>query len=327
MRIALTVVALAFLSACTADKDDQQTDSVPFLIDWDPEPTYLGIYYAKSSGIFEKAGFNVDIVSLRGANAVVQAVANGANPIGTASGGATVIGASNGNLVLSTAVLYPQISTVVYGPAAKGIEKPSDLLGKRIAIYPTSITKDEFEAFRRSQNLPADGLKIIDAVGSDLEFLAQGQADAVLNYAEMSPMRLASDPAAPQTNGARIFELRLSEFGVTGYGLNIVVSPSEYKKDPDRLKALSNAAVQGYVQGCQRQDEAVEAFLTAVHRTTDRIERERPYVTESWKRICTQLLGKDVGAQTKDGWAATIATYSALGLLPKSVTPEMVLAP
>lgn len=241
MRRFLIFMAALGLASCTPS--DRGNESVSFLIDWDPEPTYLGIYYAREAGLFAEAGYDVEIVSLRGANAVVQAVASDANPIGTASGGATVIGAANGNRVLSMGVLYPQISTVVYGFARSGISRPQDLVGRRVAIYPTSITKDEFEAFRRSQNLPADRIQIVDAVGSDLEFLAQGQADAVLNYSEMSPSRLAADASVPLVNGRRSFELPLADFGVRGYGLNIVASPRAYQANPERIRALTRAAI------------------------------------------------------------------------------------
>ncbi len=330
MRVVWLGFALLGLASCDAEQGGPDSvqgsrEAVPFLIDWDPEPTYLGIYYAKAAGLFERAGYDVDIVSLRGANAVVQAVASGANPIGTASGGATVIGAANGNRVLSMAVLYPQISTVVYGYARTGIREPQDLIGKRIAIYPTSITKNEFEAFRRAQNIPADRIQVVDAVGSDLEFLAQNQADAVLNYAEMSPSRLATNPKVAPVDGKRSFELYLSNYGVSGYGLNIIASPAAYKADPKKVRALSNAALEGYVRGCRNRPAAVEAFLRPVYRSKDRMERERAYVTLSWDRICDRLMGPKPGEQTAKGWVTTIETYSRLGLLPKPVTPQDVL--
>lgn len=322
VAILSAVFALA-LAAC--GRSDSPEESVTFLIDWDPEPTYLGVYYAEAAGFFDEAGYDVDIVSLRGANAVIQAVSNGGSVIGTASGGATVIGAANGNRTVSTAVIYPEISTVVYGYAAEGVREPADLAGKQIAIYPTSITKDEFEAFVRLTGLEEGSFTVVDAVGSDLEFLAQGQADAVLNYAEMSPARLASDPDAERVDGQASFELYLADYGVAGYGLNIVASPGEYDADREKIDALTAAAVEGYRRGCENREAAVQSFLEAVHRSQTRIEQERGYVTLSWDRICDRLIGQPIGEQTASGWRTTIETYDSLGLLPNPVTPADVM--
>lgn len=321
--VAATLLLGGCLEGCTSEQPGQ-LEEVPFLIDWDPEPTYLGIYYAKSSGIFERAGFDVNIVPLRGANAVIQAVAAGQNPIGTASGGATVIGAANGNATQSLAVIFPRISTVIYGPAGNNISRPQDLYGRRVGIYPTSITKNEFDAFMRSNNLDASRIRIVDAVGSDLEFMEQRQADAVLNYAEMSPARLAIDGDAPRVNGRTSFELPLAEYGVNGYGLNIVVAPRAMRERPDRMRALAAAAVQGYTEGCANREAAVNAFLAEVHRTPERMDAERPYVTASWDRVC-EMIGDGAGQQTAEGWQTTIDTYASLGLLQRTVTPQEVL--
>ncbi len=321
--VTAAAVATLALGGCP-QQPNNGLEEVPFLIDWDPEPTYLGIYYAKSSGIFERAGFDVNIVPLRGANAVIQAVAAGQNPIGTASGGATVIGVANGNATQSLAVIFPRISTVVYGPVGNNISRPQDLYGRRVGIYPTSITKNEFDAFMRANNLDRSRITIVDAVGSDLEFMEQRQADAVLNYAEMSPARLAINPTARRVNGRTSFELPLADYGVNGYGLNIVASPRAMQERPDRMRALSAAAVQGYTEGCANREAAVNAFLQEVHRTPERMEAERPYVTASWDRVC-EMIGDTAGQQDAEGWQTTIDTYAGLGLLPRAVTPQEVL--
>src|SRR5579863_9502475 len=105
-----------------------------FLIDWQAEPTYLGIYYAKHLGEFERLGLDVSIVQSWGANQAVAAVAGGRYKIATASGGATVLGYNEGERIVSLGVVYPRISSVIYGLSSTGVKKPSDLEGKRIGI-------------------------------------------------------------------------------------------------------------------------------------------------------------------------------------------------
>src|SRR3954453_21333479 len=96
------------------------------LIDWTHEPTYLGVYRAKSICLFQKLGLDVTIDQSQGANQAVSAVAAGRYPVATASGGATVLARNNRAELVSLGVLYPKISTVVYGLATTGVKSPGD---------------------------------------------------------------------------------------------------------------------------------------------------------------------------------------------------------
>lgn len=324
----MTAVALIALGACgqgtEAPAEQAKLEAIPFLIDWEPEPTYLGIYYAKHLGLFEREGFDVTIVPNLGANRVIPLVANGANPIGTASGGATVIGAGNGNQTVSLAVVYQKIPTVIYGPASTGIKTPADLQGKRIAIYPTSITKDEFNVFMTANGIDPATVNVIDAVGSDLEMLAQGQADGVLNYIEMSPSRMDTSDRWPEVDGEKSYKIRLSEAGVGGYGLNIITSPKEMAARPERMRALSNAALEGYTKGCAAPEDAVESFLKANFVTEARMAENRAYVQLSWSRVC-EMIGDAPGSQTEAGWQETLDTYQSTGKITNAVDVRSLL--
>ena len=96
-------------------------------IDWQVEPTYLGVYLARERGHFEPLGLDVEIVKSSGANAAAAAVAAGNCPIGTASGAATITAVSRGASLVSTAVLYQRLPTVIYGLADQGVDAPADL--------------------------------------------------------------------------------------------------------------------------------------------------------------------------------------------------------
>ena len=68
-------------------------------------------------------------------------------PIGTASGAATVTAVSRGAALVSTAVLYQRLPTVIYGLADQGVDAPADLAGKRVGVHPDSTTRHEFAVF------------------------------------------------------------------------------------------------------------------------------------------------------------------------------------
>lgn len=293
--------------------------AIDILIDWQAEPTYLGIYYAKHQGYFEKAGYAATITQSWGANEAVAAVASGRYLLGTASGGATVLGRNNGANVVSTAVLYPRIPTVIYGLSATNVRTPADLKGKRIGIYPGSITSNEFDAFLKVNGLDRSDLTIVSLSGADIPLLLSGRVDAVLHYTEMSPVQVETAATGiPGEQGARTFELRLADLGVGGYGLNVIANEGAWRNQRPQLEALTQAIEDGYRDGCAHRQEAVAAFVAEFP------DKDPVYVRQSWDRVCL-MVGATPGAQTAQGWADTIGLYRGLGLLQADVTPAQIL--
>jgi NitT/TauT family transport system substrate-binding protein len=307
--------------ACKKDSAPPRATALkPFeiLLDWQAEPTYLGVYYAKALGLYEKLGLDVAITQSWGANQAVAAVAAGKYSIATASGGATVLGHRGGAEIVSLAVIYPKVPTVVYGLAQSKINVPKDLEGKRIGIYPGSITQNEFDAFVVANNLDRDKLRIESLSGPDIPLLLAGKLDAVLHYTEMSPVLVEGNSSVPVVDGKRTFEIRLSEHGVDGYGLNVVTSRARLRENPELLKAISGAMVEGYVRGCENPAAAVTAFMKYFP------DKDRGYVERSWKRVCS-LLGDEPGSQNIAGWDTTIGVYRRLGLVGSEVQAKDIL--
>jgi len=282
-----------------------------FLIDWQAEPTYLGVYYARHIGAFEELGLDVNIIQSWGANAAASAISAGKYMVGTASGGATVIANSNGANLVSTAVIYHHLPTVIFGLARTGIEAPTDLKGKRIGIYTNSITRNEFDAFMKLNGLREGDVDIVGMSGPDLPLLLSGRVDAALNYFELSPTQLATKEPA--------FQLMLKDYGVDGYGLNIIASRDTYTGKKPLIDGITRAVLRGYEQGCADQDKAVAAFVGEFK------EKDAEYVKSSWEKVC-KFIGGDYGSQTVEGWQKTIDLYGKLGLLKHKVRPEDVMA-
>ena len=288
------------------------------LIDWTNEPTYLGVYRAKFGCLFQKLGLDVTIDQSQGANQAVAAVAAGRYPVATASGGATVLARNNKAEIVSLGVLYPRISTVVYGLATTGVKAPADLVGKRIGIYPESINRNEFDAFVRVNRLNPQGFQIVSLSGSDVSALLSRSVDAALNYGEMSPMILATNPEAKEVDGKRIFQLPLADFGVSGYGLNVVTSRATLAANDTQVRAVANAIFEGYKEGCANQSAAVAEFAKEFP------NKNATYVRDSWARACA-IVGPAPGKQDAAGWQNTIDMYRSLGLLQAAVRPEEIL--
>ena len=315
MRTALMslIVASLWFGCESSPQTEDRGKPFKFLLDWQAEPTYLGIYLAKARGGFARLGLDVEIVQSWGANAAASAVAAGDYEIATASGGATVIASSNGARLVSTAVLYPRLPTVIYGLAAQGVHAPGDLVRKKVGVYEQSINKNEFEAFLKLTGIAANDVELVSISGPDIPILLDGQADAVLHYFEMSPTRLALE--------RETFQLSLDEYGVKGYSLNLITSAETYARERELIDNVTVAVLDGYREGCANQPAAVRTFLEIFP------DKDARYVEKSWASVCA-FIGEDVGQQTAEGWQTTIDLYGSVGLLGNTpVTPADILPP
>jgi ABC-type nitrate/sulfonate/bicarbonate transport system substrate-binding protein len=311
---------LTLLMGCEPRKEtaSSQLEKLDFLIDWQAEPTYIGVYYAKDLGLFQKLGLDVSIIQSWGANPAVSAIAAGRYKIATASGGATVLAHNNGAQIVSLGVLYPRISTVIFGLAISGIRQPKDLLGKTIGIHPGSITKNEFEAFLNIQKLDPKKIRIVSISGPEIPLLLAGKIDAALDYAESSPVTLSANPHVTAVHGSKVFEIPLADYGVTSYGLNVVTSRQALQQEPDKLRKIADAVFDGYRVGCAQQEQAVDSFLKQFP------DKNPASVQEAWRRVCATV-GPNPGEQDADGWEKTIDLYRSVGLLTHNLEPKDIL--
>ena len=288
------------------------SEPFPFLIDWQAEPTYIGVYVAREQGYFQRLGLDVEVVESSGADAAAAAVAAGRYRIATASGGATITAIGRGAPLISTAVLYQRLPTVVYGLAAQEVDAPSDLAGKRVGVYPDSTTRHELLALLSTSGMRADDLETVPIDGPDLPLILSGRVDAAVNYVEMSPTELALQEATSQ--------LPLAEHGVDAYGLNVIASRAAYEDDRGLIEGLTTPVMEGYRTACADRPGAARLFLDLFP------DRDARYVDASLAQVCA-LVGDDIGLQTADGWQTTIDLYAGAGLLDGPVEPGDVLPP
>jgi ABC-type nitrate/sulfonate/bicarbonate transport system substrate-binding protein len=232
--------------------------------------------------------------------------------IGSSSGVATAIGRSRGQPIKSLAVYYAKTPTVIYTRGEDRIAHPRDLYGKTLGLVPGSITNEEFRALVAANRLDRSRIKEI-TVGWSAYDLVEKKVDALIDYDEMAPSMLIAE-------GRRITMIRLSDFGVKAYSLNLIVNDAAWA-DPVRREIARNvqeAVQEGYNMVRERPADAASHFSRIFPRLAPR------YVDRSTATVSQQLSGPPTGQQTRAGWEATINTLEALGLLAKPITADEV---
>lgn len=312
-RRTLIATALAAPALWQGRARAQAREKVELLIDWKPSPTYAGFFLAQQTGLFERRGLDVEITIGHGASASAEWIGRGDGTwIGASSGAATAIARSKGAPVRSLAVYYRDTPTVIYSLAGSGILKPQDLLGRRIGLVPGSITVEEYRALLIANGL--DRARITEVgVGWDASELVQGKVDALIDYREIAPAELIAQ-------GRKLEILRLADFGVDCYSLNLIVNAAAWA-DPKRrpvARKLTEALAEAYNIVRERPDAAAASFMVFFPAMS------RRYVELGMADVARQLGAPPVGAQTRAGWQKTLATLGSLGLLQQPLTPGEV---
>lgn len=309
--LASSAITTAPLAAWAQPSD--RLEKVQILLDWKFLPTFAGDEEAREIGAFERRGLDVSFAETQGALTSAAKVGDGKHFwIGSSSGIATAIGVSKGLPIKSLAVYYQKTPTVIFTRTEDHIAHPRDLYGKTLGLVPGSITNDEFRAMVIANKLDRDKIKEVRTDWSAYD-LVDKKVDALIDYDEMSPSDLIAE-------GRRITLIRLSDFGVRAYSLNLIVNDDAWADPARRATAqkIAEAVQEGYNLVKERPADAATHFSNLFPRLAPR------YVDRSMATVSLQLAGPPTGVQTRGGWQATLDTLQSLGLLAKPITVEDV---
>jgi ABC-type nitrate/sulfonate/bicarbonate transport system substrate-binding protein len=309
--LAASLAAPAILAS--APGRGEEPERVDLLLDWKAAPTYAGFYIARDMGAFKKRGLDVRLVEGHGATESVISVGAGKEFwIGSSSGAATAIGRANGQPVRSLAVYYRRTPTVLYSRAEDRIDSPRDLYGKRIGLVPGSVTIDEYRALLIANHLDRARIREVD-VDWSATALFDRKVDVLIDYEEITPAQLFAA-------GKKISIMRLADFGVRLYSLNLIVNEAASTQPAKReiARKIVEALQEGYGEVHDHPRQAAMNFIRLFPDFTT------PYVQESMVTVARELGVLPIGLQTRAGWEDTLKILTSLGLLARPVGPDEV---
>lgn len=305
--------SLAAPAVVRAQSLEKPLEKVQILLDWRALPTFAGFFLAREMGAFERRGIEATFGETQGAIASATEIGAGnAHWIGSSSGIATAIGRSRGQMIKSLAVYYQKTPTVVYSRTEDRISHPRDLIGKTLGLVPGSITNEELRAMFIANKLDHNAVKI-SSVDWSANALLDRKVDALVDYEEMAPSEMIAE-------GRRITMIRLADFGVRLYSLNLIVNDAAWADPARRVIAekIVDAVQDGYNMVKERAGDAAIHFAQMFPRLAPR------YVDRSMVTVSQQLSGPPTGIQTRAGWEATLKTLDQLNLLARPLTVDKV---
>ncbi len=266
-----------------------------------------GFMYAKKLGYYDQAGVDLTIEEGQGSATTAQLVATGGTQLGYSDAPSVMQVRSKGGADKIVAVILQTNAFAIISLQAKNITKPTDLVGKTLAVQPGTAQTALLDAVFAANNLDQKQVNVVNLDPSALVgSLLQGSVDAILAGADFQSVQI-------RDRGAQINELFYRDIGIPTVGLSVVANDNLIQSDPDLVRNFVAASLRGWDAARQHPDEAAQAVV-------------EQFVSGDKNQILQQLQvdlqfmcapGADkVGMPPDKNWPLTFDLLTKYGLLP-----------
>jgi NitT/TauT family transport system substrate-binding protein len=222
-------------------------------------------FAADAEGIFAENNIKVNFVVLEGTSQAVQATAADRTGFAFAQGDLLdemLIADKNASApaLVGIAGNQPRNPVAVFYLRGTGIEKPSDLIGKRIGVPTGSLSEQYLDIFLQKQGISKDQVVVQNITFAALHpALLQKQVDAICEFAR----GLASlDIVAPQ-QGQSVGGFLFGDYDMPSPLGAVVVQKNLVDKNPDVAKAIATASTRGLYFCATKPEQCIKDFVAA----------------------------------------------------------------
>jgi PAS domain S-box-containing protein len=263
---------------------------------------YAGFYAAISKGFYREAGLEVVLrEGGPGVDPVAEVVARRAEY--GVSGVDLLPRFSRGEPVVAMAAVFQHSPAVLVVRGDSGINRPEDLIGRRIMADPESDVA--IEAMLRNAGVDLSEIRWVPRIG-DYRELVSGRVDAMAGDLALEPYRM-------EREGVLAFKLDPAVYGIDFYGDCLFASRDEPTSRPGRARAMRRATLRGWEYAMNHPEEIMELIRL----------RYDPGLSLSYLRfeslVMRQLILPDLvemGHMSLARWRHIGDVYRMLGMIP-----------
>jgi NitT/TauT family transport system substrate-binding protein len=213
--------------------------------------------YGKEKGFFRDEGIDIEFREGKGSATTAQSMAAGSDDFAVDIDGGAFLGLAGKGLP-ATAVMAPVAKSpiVLLSPADKPLVKPSELVGKQIAIAGGSGAAALLPVFLKANNIDADKVTLVNMQSSPLlTTLLTGRVDAVATNIVVQ--------ATLRAKGLETTAMRYADFGLTMPGQYLITSNVYLAEKPDIVARMVRALQKSMQATIDDPKAAAEAFHRA----------------------------------------------------------------
>lgn len=261
MKKTLKIVMLAMTVSATTIAGALAEDDIRLRLNWMYYGSHAGFAYGKDSGIYDKAGIDLDIRSGNGSSSAHRLVANGDSDFAYGSCGALINLASQGAEITSVAVIDAMGAEAVILRPDSGVGSVEDLKGKTILTTANAGVNTFFPIVLANAGLTPEDVTITNVPdGALVSSYLQGAGGSVGILGGLD-----DKPAEIRANGGDDpVVLPYSDYGVDQVGYCISTRKDLVEENPDLVNRFVDATIEAYKQTEANPDAAVNAIADIV---------------------------------------------------------------
>jgi NitT/TauT family transport system substrate-binding protein len=320
--VATLVVAALTIAACTGGTSPSPSARTPLVVGlgFIPSVQFAPFYLAEQEGWYADAGLDVSFQFTIDPD-LVTLVGQGAIDVGSADGTSVIPAVSQGIPIRYVATIYGQFPSIVFTRRSSGITSAADLEGVRLGIpgrYGSSWIM--LQALLGSADLTPDDLEIVEYPDfGQGAALAQGAVDAATGFANNEPVQL-------ELSGVEAYVLYVDDtIALPGPGL--IAGTATLDTKGDAIRAFVAATLRAMDEIAADPGRGLEAAIAAVPELAEQRETQLEILRATvftWQSPLTERDG--FGTIDRDGWAASVAFMTDLGLVPNPVTVDALVS-
>jgi NitT/TauT family transport system substrate-binding protein len=267
-----------------------------------------GFIYAKSLGLYEKAGIDLTIEEGRGSGTTAQMVATGQTDVGFADAPAAMqLRAKNAPVKIVAPILQTNGFAIITLEET-GIRKPADLVGKRVAVQAGTAQTTLLDAILAANNIDPKKFTVINIDPSAfVGTLIEKKVDAILGGADFQSVQI-------RDRGFKVHDIFYRDVGVPTVGLSVIARDDKIAADPELYRKFIAVSLEGWDQARKNpgaaSDAVVKMFPSA---TKDQIQKQ---LEVDLKLVCAPG-ATALGRVPDKNWQTTYELLTQYLQLPK----------
>ena len=305
-----TLIFWAAITAMLPSAPALANDQVTLRLDWTIEGQHLPFVWALDKGYYAAEGIDAQIFEGRGSGNTAQLVGAKTDTFGEADASRAALARGQGAPLKVIAAYIQRSEGTVVSFAASGLEKPEDLIGKKVATSPGSSSTVLFQAMLKASGIPESKIDIVNVDStSKVASLLQHRVDAVTGL--MSSECVLVKEQSPEE---KVACMPMADFGVNALGVGLIVNDDTIKQIRTSSAVSCGRGLKGWAEALK--DPAEAAAIGKKHfplADTKVLQAQLESVIPSTHSA--NSVGHPLGWMAEADWRGTIETLrSYMGL-------------